>query len=128
MSLRSPLSRVLGKGSAKEGTEHWWMQRLTAVALVFLGVWFLVAMTGLESFTYDAMLRWVADPFSAVMLVLLSLTLAWHSSLGVQVVIEDYVHGAALKLISLVLNKFVHVVLGVVAVIAVLKTIMSAAP
>ena len=120
MSLRSPLSRVLGSGSAKEGTEHWWMQRVTAIALLVLGAWFLVSLQGVETYQQADLYAWVAHPVNAVMLLLLSVTLAWHSALGVQVVIEDYVHGPALKIVSLLLSKFVHIFLGLAAVFAVL--------
>ncbi len=121
MNLRSPLSRVLGSGSAKEGTEHWWMQRVTAAALVILGLWFVYATLGLSEFTHSDLLQWLGHPFNAVMLLLLCITLAWHSQLGVQVVIEDYVHGPVVKVLSLVLNKFAHVFLLTAAVFAILN-------
>ena len=120
MPLRSPLSWALGSGSAREGTDHWWMQRVTAVALLLLGVWFLISVRGVVSFQEADLYAWVAYPVNAVMLLLLSVTLSWHSMLGVQVVIEDYVHGPAIKVVSLVLNKFVHVFFGLAAVFAVL--------
>ena len=109
MNLRSPLSHVLGSGSAKEGTDHWWAQRVTALGLVFLGLWFLFALQQLESFDHAQVVRWVSQPFAGVMLVLLCLTLAYHSVLGIQVSIEDYVHGAFLKVASLILSKFAHI-------------------
>lgn len=121
MSLRSPLSRVLGSGSAKEGTEHWWMQRVTAIALLILGSWFLFSIRDLEGFAEASVHAWIANPLNAVMLLLLSVTLAWHSALGVQVVIEDYVHGPAVKIVSLLLSKFAHVFLGLAAVFAILS-------
>ncbi len=121
MSLRSPLAQVLGSGSAKDGTEHWWAQRVTAVALLILGSWFLYSLMRLDSFAHSAMFDWAGRPFNSVMLLLLSVTLAWHSALGVQVVLEDYVHGAFIKVVSLLLNRFAHVFLTIVAVVAVLK-------
>ena len=121
MSLRSPLSRVLGSGSAKEGTDHWWEQRVTAIALVILGAWFLLSIRGLDSYSEANLVNWMADPMNAVMLLLLTITLVWHSLLGVQVVIEDYVHGPAIKLVSLLLSKFAHVFLGIAAVFAILR-------
>ena len=127
MSLRSPLGRVLGFGSAKDGTEHWWLQRLTAVALLLLGCWFLVALLSIPGFARPDVLGWVADPWNSVLLVLLSSTLAWHSSLGVQVVIEDYVHGPFLKVLSLMLNRFVHVFVAIASVFAVLRIAFGAA-
>ena len=121
MSLRSPLSRVLGSGSAKEGTDHWWMQRVTAVALLILGPWFLFSFAGLDNYSQADIAAWVAAPANAVMLLLASITLAWHSMLGIQIIIEDYIHGPGLKVVSLILNKFAHVFLGVAAVLAILK-------
>lgn len=127
MSLQSPLSRVLGSGSAKEGTEHWWQQRVTAVALLILGLWFAIAIVGLDSFDRVAVAAWAASPFNAIMLLLLAVTLAWHSLLGIQVVVEDYVHGPALKVFSIVLNKFVHVFLAIAAAFAILKVFLGGA-
>jgi len=126
MSLSSPLSKVLGSGSAKEGTDHWWLQRLTAVGLLILGLWFLVSIATLENFSHSDMHAWVGDPMNALMLLLSGVTIAWHSALGVQIVIEDYVHGPAVKLVSIILNKFVHLFLGAAAVFAVLKVALGA--
>jgi succinate dehydrogenase / fumarate reductase membrane anchor subunit len=127
MSLQSPLSRVLGSGSAKEGTEHWWQQRVTAIALLILGLWFALAIAGLDSFDHAAVAAWVASPFNAIMLLLLAVTLSWHSMLGIQVVVEDYVHGPALKVFSILLNKFVHVFLAIAAAFAILKVFLGGA-
>jgi succinate dehydrogenase / fumarate reductase membrane anchor subunit len=91
MSLKTPLGRVLGLGSAKEGTDHWWAQRVSAVALIILGSWFVFSVLRLESLTYLDVIRFIGVPLNAVLLSLLSLTLAYHSYLGVQVVIEDTV-------------------------------------
>jgi succinate dehydrogenase / fumarate reductase membrane anchor subunit len=125
MSLRSPLSRVLGSGSAKEGTNHWWMQRVTAIALLILGIWFLVSFAGLSGYARADLHAWIGSPLNAVMLLLMSITLAWHSMLGIQIVIEDYVHGPGLKVVSIILSKFVHVFLGVAAVLAILKVVLG---
>jgi succinate dehydrogenase / fumarate reductase membrane anchor subunit len=121
------LSRVLGFGSAREGTEHWWQQRVTAAGLLILGLWFLVSFAGLDGYEQVDLTDWARSPFNAVMLILLGITLTWHSALGVQVVIEDYVHGKALKVFSLILSKFVHVFLALAAVLAVLKIALGGA-
>lgn len=127
MSLRSPLSRVLGKGSAKEGTDHFWVQRVTAVALALLGLWFIVSLL-LHDFTeYTVLIPWIERPWNSVLLLLLTVTLAWHSSLGVQVVIEDYVHGPFIKVAALVLNRFAHIGVAAAAMFAVLKIAFGAA-
>jgi succinate dehydrogenase / fumarate reductase membrane anchor subunit len=120
MSLRSPLGRVLGLGSAKDGTDHWWAQRVTAVALVFLGGWFGYSLVRLESQTYLDVIRFIGQPLNAVLLSLLSLTLAYHSYLGVQVVIEDYVHTPGSKVVSLLLSRFAHIFVAFAAVYAIL--------
>lgn len=121
MSLRSPLGRVLGSGSARDGTGHWWAQRVSAVALVLLGAWFLVSLLALPGLQHGDVLEWIGDPWHGVMLLLFATTLAYHSWLGVQVVIEDYVHGPVIKVASLVLNKFAHAFVATVAAYAVLR-------
>ena len=121
MSMRTPLGKVLGAGSAKDGTAHWWAQRVTAAALLVLGAWFLWSLLQLDSLAYAEVVSWIGAPFSSVMLLLLAVTLAYHSSLGVQVVIEDYVQGSTMKVISLILNKFFHYFLAAAALVAVLR-------
>ena len=121
MSLRSPLGRVLGLGSAKDGSSHWWAQRMTAVALSFLSTWFLISILLLDNLRFDVVSAWAGKPLNSILLVLTTATLAYHSKLGVQVVIEDYVHGPAIKIFSLVMNNFTHILLAVAGVFAVLK-------
>ena len=119
MNLQSPLNRVLGLGSAKEGTGHWSAQRLTAIGLLPLGLWFAFSVLGLPHGSYELVAAWIAEPGNSIMLILLVLTLVYHSSLGLQVVIEDYVHGAAMVIV-MVLMKFLHVLLAVAGTYAVL--------
>lgn len=121
MSIRSPLSRVLGSGSAKDGTDHWWAQRVSAAGMVILALWFVVALLRLEDFSHASVIAMVANPLSTVMLVLLCLTLGYHSSLGIQVIIEDYVHGPFIKIVALVLSKFVHIFVSIAAAFAILR-------
>jgi succinate dehydrogenase / fumarate reductase membrane anchor subunit len=121
VSLRSPLGKVLGSGSAKEGTEHFWVQRVSAVALALLGCWFLVSLLQLDALSYASVLSWIAAPLNSILLALLAATLAWHSSLGIQVIIEDYVHGPFFKVVSLIMSKFAHLLAAAVAIFAVLK-------
>ena len=121
MSLATPLNRVLGLGSAKDGTEHWWGQRLSAVALAVLGVWLTISVTSFESFSYQAVVSWMQSPLSCVMLILTVLTLCYHSQLGVQVVVEDYVRGKGARVLTLVVVRFLHVLVGVAAAFAVLR-------
>ncbi len=121
MSLRSPLSRARGLGSAKEGVSHWWWQRLTAVALIPLTLWFAYGIAAHAGGGYAEVKAWVACPVTAVGLSVYLAALFHHSQLGLQVVIEDYVHAEAVKLTTLVLVKFAHVALAAAAIFAVLK-------
>jgi succinate dehydrogenase / fumarate reductase membrane anchor subunit len=127
MSLESPLGKFLGHGSAKEGTEHWWSQRVTAVALVPLALWFVVALAGMDSFDHADVVAWLARPLNAVLMILLLITLLQHSMLGLQVVVEDYVHGHGLKVATLMLLKFLHVGLGVAAIYSIITISVGSA-
>ncbi len=121
MSLSTPLKKVKGFGSAKSGTEHFWMQRVTAIAnvpLVLFTVWFLVSHLGA---TRTEVVASIANPLVALMLVLTLVSVLWHMRLGMQVIVEDYVHGHALKLALLLLNTFFTVALGAAAIYAILR-------
>ena len=121
MSLRSPLGRVLGFGSAHDGVRHWWLQRLTSIALVPLSVWFVVSLLALPSLGYGTLVAWMSQSWTALLLILLVLTAAWHSQLGVRVVVEDYVHGTGARTLTLVVLGFAHVLLAAAGVFAVLR-------
>jgi succinate dehydrogenase / fumarate reductase membrane anchor subunit len=121
MALRSTLGRVRGLGSAKEGVAHWWAQRLTALALVPLTLWFVVGVVGLAGAERDALVAWVAAPWNATLMILLITATFHHAQLGVQVVIEDYVHDEGVKLLSIAAVKGLAILLGLGAIVAVLK-------
>jgi succinate dehydrogenase / fumarate reductase membrane anchor subunit len=121
MSLRSPLSRVLGLGSAKEGAAHWWDQRVSAVAVAVLGLWFVFSLVTLPDLSHATVVAFAGSPMHAVLLALFVAVTAWHSALGVQVVVEDYVHEAAAKVVLLLVVKFVHALAGAAGVFAALK-------
>jgi|HigsolmetaAR204D_1030405.scaffolds.fasta_scaffold00056_51 succinate dehydrogenase / fumarate reductase membrane anchor subunit len=121
MSLRSPLGKVLGLGAAKEGVEHWWSQRVSAVGVALLGLWFLISLVALGGLSYDAVLAWLGRPVNAALLVLLIVAVTYHSKLGVQVVLEDYVSSKAAKVACLVANQFIHIALAAIAIFAVLR-------
>lgn len=121
MSLRSPISRVTGLGTAKDGVGHWWSQRVTSVALLLLGMWFVTSLLRLPGFGYQLVTAWIAMPLNAVLLLLLIGTLIYHSQLGVQVVVEDYVHHHGLKIATMLLLTFAHVALAALAVFSVLR-------
>ena len=128
MSLRSPLGKVLGAGSAKQGVHHWWMQRLTSVALVPLSIWFVVSLLSLPSFDHATVVAWMGQSWTALLLILFVLVATWHSQLGVRVVVEDYVHGAGARTVTLVSVMFAHTLIGAAGVFAVLKVAFGAAP
>jgi succinate dehydrogenase / fumarate reductase membrane anchor subunit len=120
MSLVSPLARVRGLGSARSGTQHWWQQRLTAVALVPLGLWFMYAILGIDAADHSAVVRWLREPATVVLLILLIASLLHHAQLGIQVVIEDYVEPEWQKIACIVTVKFLAVFAGLAAIIALL--------
>ena len=126
MSLRTPLGKVLGTGSAKEGVHHWWLQRLTSIALIPLTIWFVVSLLSLASFDHDDVIRWMSGSWTALFLILFVLVATWHSQLGVRVVVEDYVHGGT-KTLTLVVLTFIHAVVAVAGVFAVLKVAFGGA-
>jgi succinate dehydrogenase membrane anchor subunit len=126
MSLRSPLGKVLGTGSAKEGVHHWWLQRLTSIALVPLTIWFVVSLLSLPSFEHVTVVSWMAQESTALLLILFILVATWHSQLGVRVVVEDYVHGGS-KTLTLVLITFIHAVVAAAGIFAVLKVAFGGA-
>ncbi len=121
MSLSSPLRQVLGSGSAKQGVHHWWMQRLTSVALVPLSIWFVVSLIALPALDHATVLAWMSRSSSALLLLLLLLLSAWHSHLGLRVIAEDYIHGVGAKTLTLVLLAFAHVLLAAAGAFAILK-------
>ena len=126
MSLRSPMGRVLGLGAAKEGVGHWWSQRVTSVALVIFGLWFVSALLRLDDFSYPIVIAWIAKPVNSVLLILLVATAVYHSKLGVQVVVEDYVEHHGGKIVTMLLLNFVHVALGALGIFAILKIAFGA--
>ena len=119
--LRTPLARARGLGSARYGVHHWWAQRLTAIALIPLVVWFAISLVMMSGADYGAVRAWIGSP---VVMVLLILTIAvglHHGQLGLQVVIEDYVHGDGSKLALIVAVRFIAIFFGLAAVVAILR-------
>jgi succinate dehydrogenase / fumarate reductase membrane anchor subunit len=116
--LRSPLNRARGLGSAKSGVHHFWMQRLTAVALIPLVIWFAVSLVMLSGADYGMARSWLSSPFVMVLLILTICIGLYHGQLGMQVVIEDYVHNEGVKLALIVAIKFIAVFFGLAAIVA----------
>ena len=127
MSLVTPLNRVLGLGTASGAAEHWWMQRLTAIALLVIGLWFAVSMLLLDDFTYRSVVAWVQRPVTSILLILMVIAASYHSFLGLQVVIEDYVHAKGLKVVTLMASAFAHTALAIAALFAILRVAFGGA-
>ncbi|MHB8404324.1 MAG: succinate dehydrogenase, hydrophobic membrane anchor protein [Gammaproteobacteria bacterium] len=121
MSFRTPLGRARGLGSAKRGTGHWLAQRITAVALIPLSLWFVISVMIYLRADYGTVLNWMHSPVVAVLLVLLVATLYYHAYLGLQTVIEDYVHDEWFKVSTLVVLKFICILLATAGIFAVLR-------
>ena len=119
--MRSPLGRAGGLGSAREGVEHWWMQRVTAAALIPLTLWFAVSLIALTGSDYNAFIAWLKAPFVAILLVLLLIALFHHMALGLQVVVEDYVHSDRAKIPTVVAIRCACFALAVVGIFATLR-------
>lgn len=125
-SLRSALGRARGLGSAKDGTHHWWAQRVTALALIPLTLWFVYSIIGLSAGGYAAFVAWCSSPINATAIVLFLVVAFHHAQLGMQVVIEDYVssHGSRMTLILLV--KFACYALAVLSIVSILTLTFGA--
>jgi succinate dehydrogenase / fumarate reductase, membrane anchor subunit len=121
MSLRSPLGKVLGMGSAKDGTGHWWSQRVTAVALVPLTLWFAYSLLTLPGLDYDTVQAWASLPTNGFLASLMVAVLAYHSYLGTHVIVEDYVVSTGTKVASLLLLRFTYVLIGGACIFAILR-------
>ena len=121
MNRRSQLGRVRGLGAAKSGVSHWWAQRLTALALVPLAVWFVASVAALTGADHGAISAWAGSPLVAGLLILTILATFYHAYLGIQVVVEDYVHHEGAKIASLAALTLAVWALGVACVVAVLK-------
>jgi len=121
MSFRSPLGRALDHGSAHDGVSHWIVARVTAVALAPLSIWLLAALLSLPRADYATVQTWIGAGLNPVWLALTVLLAAWHSWLGVQIVVEDYVHTALTKTLTLLLSTGVHALLALGGVYAVLR-------
>jgi succinate dehydrogenase / fumarate reductase membrane anchor subunit len=121
VSLRHPLARVKGLGASGEGSHHWWLQRVTAIALVPLSLWFVFSVVGHIGDSHAEVLEWVSNPGIALLLVMFIGFMMYHAQLGVQVVIEDYVHTELVKLGLLLLVKGLALIVGLGGILAVLR-------
>lgn len=120
-NLRTPLSEVKGLGSAKEGTDHFWSQRLTALALIPLVIWLSFSVASLPGMDYVSLREWLSSPTTAIMMILLLIAGFSHSRLGLQVIIEDYVRSHAIRTIAIIAVTLLAAVMGVIGIFSVLR-------
>lgn len=124
--IETPIARVRGHGSAREGAEHWWTERLTSLATLLLFIWLAVSLLTLPDLDLRTVSAWLGSPMGAVPMILLVISTFWHLKLGLQVVIEDYVHEEGGKLFWLVLINFGAVLGAAFALFAILKIAFAA--
>jgi succinate dehydrogenase / fumarate reductase membrane anchor subunit len=128
MRLETPIARVRGLGSARSGARHWWLERLTSLATLLLFVWFAVSLFRLPSLDQPSVTEWLRDPLAAVPMILLVLATFWHLKMGLQVIVEDYVHEEGTKLFTILALNFFAIGGAAVALFSVLKIAFGAAP
>lgn len=125
MSIRTPLAKVRGLGSAKDGTHHWWMQRLTSVALIPLCIWLVYSLLGLGMANQATVAAWMKSPVQALLMTAFLGATIYHSKLGIQVIIEDYVHAHFSKNALLMMNAFGFIILFAMAFMAIITLHLS---
>ena len=128
MTTETPIARVRGLGSAQEGAHHWWLERMTSVATLLLFVWLIVSLLRLPSLDHRGVTEWLATPLAAVPMLLLIVSTLWHLKLGLQVVIEDYVHDEGNHFFSILLVNFLTILGAAFAIFSVLKIALGGAP
>jgi len=119
--MKTPLARAKGLGSAHEGADHWFKQRMTAIANIPLVLWFVYSVVQLKGASYYTFVNWLSDPINAILMILLVLSVFFHAKLGTQVVTEDYIHHEGLKIMKLITQKLIFSGLAIACIFSILK-------
>jgi succinate dehydrogenase / fumarate reductase membrane anchor subunit len=119
--LQTPLGRVRGHGSAKNGTHHWWMQRVTSLVMLPLFIWFTFSLASRAGSSWEVMAEWIGRPFNAILLILLASIGFYHTANGLQVVVEDYIRPDRSAMMSILAIKAVCTLLGLLAALSILR-------
>ena len=122
--MASPLKIAKGLGSAKTGLHHWWFQRLTAIALIHLTIWFVTIIAFINEADYQQSIDLISQPFNGTLLILFIIASFWHSQLGMQVVIEDYVSQKFMRVTLLIIMKYFFIFIGILSITSILKIIL----
>ena len=122
--MASPLKIAKGLGSAKTGLHHWWLQRLTAIALIPLTIWFVTIIAFINEADYQQSIDLISQPFNGTLLILFIIASFWHSQLGMQVVIEDYVSQKFMRVTLLIIMKYFFIFIGILSIISILRIIL----
>ena len=125
MESETPLAQARGLGSAHEGADHWWQERLSSVAVLVLLIWLAVSLLRLPDLSYGMVSGWLRDPVNAAAMMLLIVTSFWHGKLGLKVVIDDYVHEQGNRTILLILLDFAVYAGGALAIVSLLKVFLG---
>ena len=123
-SMTSPLKSAKGLGSAKHGLSHWIAQRVTAIALVPLTIWFVSLIAFMKSANYETAIETVSNPLNATLFLLLIIATFWHAQLGLQVVIEDYIANKMTRMTLIIITKFIFAIIGVLSALSVLRIVL----
>ena len=123
-SMTSPLKSAKGLGSAKHGLSHWIAQRVTAIALVPLTIWFVSIIAFMKNSNYDTAIETVSNPLNATLFLLLIIATFWHAQLGLQVVIEDYIANKMTRMTLIIITKFIFAIIGVLSALSVLRIVL----
>ena len=124
--MHTPLKRAKGWGSAKSGTHHFWVQRLTALALIPLSLWFCFGIASLPSLGYADFIAWMQTPYSAIMMIMTLAAVFYHYALGLQVIIEDYVSDHAIRTVAIVATYFFCIIVAITGIFSVLHIAFGA--